>query len=142
MGDVAVNATALRQMHMNEMRQEYAPRTDAKDTKKSSFWAGCCAVFVFVICACLLVGGGYWVISASMAAQRPPLVMCEPGLYDTGETDNRCVECPPMTWSKRGADECTPCASECDTCDATTGDCLTCDIGYVLDEGVCVAAPA
>ncbi|ELP89851.1 protein serine/threonine kinase, putative [Entamoeba invadens IP1] len=58
--------------------------------------------------------------------------LCAAGTYSKQNAPS-CTNCGDGTYSKEGATSCTACASVCNTCDKTTGVCLTCYSGYQLN---------
>ncbi|MCR5506491.1 MAG: hypothetical protein K6F04_01430 [bacterium] len=61
---------------------------------------------------------------------------CGAGTYFNGS--NGCNLCPIGTWSTAGSTECVSCGDNIATCDATTGNPITCNAGYKIDGTKCV----
>ncbi|ELP89830.1 protein serine/threonine kinase, putative [Entamoeba invadens IP1] len=58
--------------------------------------------------------------------------LCVSGMYSEQNAPS-CTSCGDGTYSKEGATRCKACLSICNTCDKTTGVCLTCYSGYQLN---------
>ncbi|ELP94370.1 hypothetical protein EIN_401330 [Entamoeba invadens IP1] len=75
----------------------------------------------------LAVKGGQYANAATNGCK-----LCAAGTYSEHNATS-CTSCGDDTYSKEGATRCKACLSVCNTCDKTTGECLTCYSGYQLN---------
>lgn len=69
-----------------------------------------------------------------------PFIPAENSLCKTFDSNNACLECADRAFFNANG-VCTAVSDFCNTWDALTGDCLTCPIGFELQNGQCNLAP-